>query len=84
MELDEARAIQQYVLTGKPVQENAVKEARRIVLANNASGMELRCGENRAWMPAPISTAQRERVNMILAYRLALACGLLSAWRAAS
>lgn len=81
MELDEARAIQQYVLHGKPVQELSIKEAKRVVKAH--LGLDLRCGENRAWVPAPISIVQRERVNMILAYRLALACGLLSAWRAA-
>lgn len=81
MQLDEAVAIQQYLRDGKAVQANLVREATRVVQSHSAKRIaEATYGENHAWMPSPLSTTQRERVNMILAFRLGLALGKFDNW----
>lgn len=78
MQLDEAVQIQQYILKGLPVQEDKLREAKRVIRCYHGAQ-----GENHSWMPEPLSTAQRDRVNAVLCYRLALACGMLNRWKAA-
>lgn len=76
MQLDEAVAIQQYVLKGIPVHGADLQEARKVIRAHQGAS-----GENRSWMPAPLSTAQRDRINLVLIAKLAMACGKLDAWK---
>jgi hypothetical protein len=76
MQLDEAVAIQGYILRGIPVQDDKLREAMKVIRSHH--GVQ---GQNRAWMPEPMSSAQRDRVNMILIARLALACRKLDEWR---
>jgi hypothetical protein len=76
MEVDEAVAIQKSVLRCIPVKPTEMREANRILRALRGAG-----GENHSWMPEPLSVAQRQRVNMVLAFKLAFACGLFDVWK---
>jgi hypothetical protein len=78
MKLDEAVAIRQDSLHGKQVAQHLLDQAmRRIDLGNTIA-----LGQRDVWRPERISETQRTRINEVLAYRLALACGLLNKWKA--
>lgn len=78
MQLDEAIAIRQSSLHGREVQRNLLAQALRVIDRGNAISL----GQRDIWRPEPIHDTQRDRINMVLAFRLALACGKLRDWQA--
>lgn len=77
MQIDEALAVRRNFLKGVPEMAAKVQESNRVIRSH-----QIACqGERHSWMPEPLSTAQRERANLILLARLALECGLLDTWR---
>lgn len=77
MNLDEAIAIRQASLHGAEIQRGLLEQAMRRINLGNASSL----GQRDVWRPERIHETQRQRINEVLAYRLALACGLLNKWK---
>lgn len=79
MTLDEACAVK---LTHR---NGGVVEARKLQIAQQTINRHaaIRRGHKGVFPVQDIHAAYRERLNALLAYKLALACGLLAPWSAA-
>ena len=76
MTLDEAIAIRQL---GAKAQPHMTREAARVIRCAGAMALATR-GRVEFY---PLSKLEIDRINVILVCRLALACGMLDAWRTA-
>jgi hypothetical protein len=79
MQLDEAMAVRAKALQGVRVQEHILKQAMQVITVQ--AGIAHAARINGGMIIEPINQVQRERLNAILAYKLALACGKLNEWR---
>lgn len=77
MNLDEAVAIRQDSLHGKDVGKHLLEQAMRRIDLGNRIAM----GHKGVWRLDHLSETQRQRINEVLIFRLALACGLLNKWK---
>jgi hypothetical protein len=76
MELDEAVAIRTKALEGQRVQAHILRQAMQVItVSGGIAHHRMRAG----WLE-PINPVQRERLNMILAFKLAKACGKFIDW----
>lgn len=80
MNLQEAIAVRAANLRGEEVPPHQLSRALVVIRRGNAISM----GRRQVWPLEPVSMVQVERANAILAYRLALACGMFEEWRKAA